>query len=215
MARRSAPSPSRWVAKLWRSACGDTRGVPVTCSRRASRRRTARGPRRGPRRVTNSAGAGACAGARASGTAAMRLRSPTSASAWPWRRAERRDPCAPCPGGRGRSARAPVDLDVADVQLAGLRDAQARAVDHLEQGLVQAPAAGVGVGRGPASVEQAADLLLAQERRQPLGALGARRAATGLDRRSRRRTARRKNARSEESLRPMVTASFRPWSEAR
>ena len=27
MERRSAPSPSRWVAKLWRSACGDTAGT--------------------------------------------------------------------------------------------------------------------------------------------------------------------------------------------
>ena len=109
---------------------------------------------------------------------------------------------------------ATVGLDVAEVEVAGLRDAQPGAVDHLEQRQLEGARAGVGLAASRhadrAAVEQPADVFLAQERRQPLGALGARSAATGLDLQRRRRTARRKNARSEESLRPIVTASFCP-----
>ena len=218
MARRSAPSPSRCVAKLWRSACGETRGVPVSSSRRVEQaahgaraqaqaapgRRTApRRPRSPPRRRAAAAAVVRCGrpGVERRARLAADRHDPVLAAlaladadvARGRRRPRRRR-------GRGRTPRT----------RAGRRRRSPRtARSPARAGRPRRPAA----GRSPSSSRPTSSLPRNSGSR--LARLGARSAATGLLRTSRRRTARRKNARSEESLRPMVTASFAPWSDAR
>ena len=175
MARRSAPSPSRWVAKLWRRAWGETRGVPEARPRRVSSRRTARGPSRRPRgrekqgvavvRSAWGAGAGQAVDApiEVGGVGLTRLRP------------ERHDPVlAPLALPNPHDRAAAIDLHVADVEVAGLGDAQPGAVDHLEEGRLERAGAGVVAQRlvARAPVQQPAHVVLAEEGRQALGSLG-------------------------------------------
>ena len=210
MERRSAPSPSRWVAKLWRSACGETGGA-VAISRRASRRRTARGPR-GARRGEEQRRAGSRGGG---GRQSGRPMDGTLVGPQSFRRlgppGERCNLFGLCPAGAGRSSRgSPVDFDVARVEPTGFRNAQARAVDDLEQRPFegQAPAGGVGVGTGSVTIEKPAHLVFAEKGREPLGPLGR---PKGRHRAG--RVARRRRTASERT--PASTRAFFRWSRRR
>ena len=171
MARRSAPSPRRWVAKLWRSACGETRGVPDGELAAASSRRTARGPSRRPRALRNSAWRSAAGVRRQSIDAPLEIGVGGLLRLGP----DRHDPVlASFALPHTHHCARPVGLHIADVEVAGLRDAQPGAVDHLEQRQFEGAPAGVGVRRRRrAAVEQTAHVLLAEEGRQPLGPLGS------------------------------------------
>ena len=194
------------MAKLCRRACGDTGGVPVACSRRASSRRTARGPDAPPaaaqeqRRAVRWPGGG-------------EPRPPGGHV--PFQRlaglgAERHEAIlAPLALANPHACAGAVVLHVVDVEVAGLGDAEAGAVDDLEERPAERPAlAASASGLGPRR-------LAAADRRLPcrgtwrsrFACLGARSAATGLERTRPRRTARRKNARSDDS--------FRRWSRRR
>ena len=108
------------------------------------------------------------AAARADRRGAVARRAPRA----PWPRAARCDPCVPCPGARARTRRAPSTSMSPTSRCRPPRRAARR-----RRSPRTAPARGPawpasGVRAGTVAVEQAADVVLAQERRQPLGALG-------------------------------------------
>ena len=163
-ARRSAPPSRRWVAKVWRSACGWVgTGALVSMIRR-----TSRGVSGLPRRFGNRnppAGEG-----------------PASDATWqppPQRRggraAERHDPClAALAHHRGPP---PLQIEVVGAEAAQLPHPQAAAVQQLDHGEVAPGQGDVAAGGrrvrrcrgvGPA-LEQRLEVVLTDHLRQPAG----------------------------------------------